>query len=135
MGTRRKRQEGIIRGQPVRRQKVALARQLRTEMTPQETRLWVRLRRNSLDGLHFRRQQVVDGFIVDFYCHAARLVIETDGPVHQEQADYDEERSKWLQARGLRVIRITNAEVDGDVEAVLSHIAAACREQLDKGER
>ncbi len=75
----------IVIGQGVQLAKVERARQLRREPTREEALLWERLRRNQLDGLHFRRQQIIDGFIVDFYCHAAGLVVEVDGPIHTRQ--------------------------------------------------
>ena len=74
----------IVRGQNVQPEKLSLAKQLRHKMTPAERALWMALRRNGLDGFHFRRQQVIDGFIVDFYCDAAKLAIELDGTVHEE---------------------------------------------------
>ena len=125
-----KRPERIVRGQRVVREKLARAKELRCEMTPQEARLWERVRNNGLAGLHFRRQQVVDGFILDFYCHRAAVVVELDGPIHLQQAVQDEERSRWLQARGLHVIRIANDEVEADIEKVLALIAATCHAQL-----
>jgi very-short-patch-repair endonuclease len=64
-----------------------MARALRKEMTPAEQTLWSELRGNQLHGAKFRRQQVIAGYIADFYCHAARLVIELDGPVHQHQTN------------------------------------------------
>ncbi|HCF30201.1 MAG TPA: restriction endonuclease, partial [Cyanobacteria bacterium UBA11049] len=73
--------------------------------------LWHHLRTNKLNGLHFRRQQVIDGFIVDFYCHAAGVVIEVDGAVHLQQVEYDARRDQILSLRGLRILRITNEEV------------------------
>ena len=69
----------IIIGQRIDPAKAQRARELRRRMTTEEKALWQRLRANRLDGFHFRRQQVIDGFIVDFYCHAASLVVETDG--------------------------------------------------------
>src|SRR5438270_8057 len=63
------------------------ARQLRRTMTPAETALWNHLRAGRLDSVHFRRQQIIDGFIADFYCHAAGLVIEVDGDIHAAQID------------------------------------------------
>ena len=65
----------------------ALAEQMRQEMTPSEERLWGRLRANRLNGLAFRRQQVIGGFIADFYCRVARLRVECDGHAHAAQAD------------------------------------------------
>jgi very-short-patch-repair endonuclease len=95
-------------------------------MTPDEEILWQRLRANRLDGWHFRRQQVIDGFIVDFYCHKAGLVVELDGPIHEGQVEYDAERDNALESRGLRVLRIKNEEVNQDLELVLGRILEAC---------
>lgn len=74
----------IVRGRQAL-EKQMLARRMRREMTPGEWCLWQRLRANRFCGLHFRRQQVIDGFIADFYCHAARLVVEADGDVHDDR--------------------------------------------------
>jgi very-short-patch-repair endonuclease len=82
-----------------------------------------------LNGLHFRRQQIIDGFIADFYCHAARLVIEVDGEIHQKQAEYDTERDRILLARGLRLLRIRNEEVRQNLDKVLADISKVCSEQ------
>jgi len=95
-------------------------------MTPAEAILWERLRANRLRRLQFRRQQIIDGFIVDFYCHAAALVVEVDGDVHDEQQEYDEARDRVLQSRGLRVLRVRNERVMGDLQGVLREIARAC---------
>ena len=83
--------KNIIPGQRVAREKLQRARELRREMTPAEKMLWKELRGNKL-GVHFRREQVIAGFIVDFYCHNASLVIELDGDIHKGQQDYDSER-------------------------------------------
>src|SRR5439155_23770635 len=82
----------VVRGQRVTRAKVDLAVKLRHEMTPQELLLWQRLRAGRIEGLHFRRQQVIEGFVVDFYCDAAGLVVEVDGAVHAKRQEYDAER-------------------------------------------
>lgn len=111
----------IVRGRHAS-EKQDLARQMRREMTPAEAHLWQHLRAGHLGGLHFRRQQVIDGFIADFYCHAARLVVELDGGVHQDTADYDRERDALLAARGLRVLRFSNARLDADLHTVLHEI-------------
>ena len=103
-------------------EKQMLARRMRREMTSGEWYLWQRLRANRFDGLHFRRQQVIDGFIADFYCHAARLVVEVDGDVHEEQEEYDAERDSILAVRGLRVFRVTNARLDAEIETVLDEL-------------
>ena len=118
----------IITGQKVDPAKVERARELRRRMTPEERLLWKHLRANRLEGYHFRRQQIIDGYIVDFYCHAAGLVVEIDGGYHQRQVEYDGTRDAVLAARGLRVLRIGNQAVAEDLDRVLEHIAAACRE-------
>jgi len=116
----------IVRGQRVEEAKVVRARELRREITPAESLLWSALRRSQLDGLHFRRQQVIRGFIADFYCHSAGLVIEVDGAAHHGREDYDAEREQALAALGLHELRFTNEEVEADLAGVLSRIVAAC---------
>ena len=101
------------------------ARMLRRTMTSAETILWQHLRSNLLAGLHFRRQQVIDGFIVDFCCIASHLVVEVDGSVHDSQVEYDAERDRILSARGLRVLRFTNARIMQDLTACLVEIREA----------
>ena len=119
----------IVIGQKVDPAKVQRAKELRRHMTKEERILWQRLRGNRLHGLHFRRQQIIDGFIVDFYCHAAGLAVEVDGEVHRQQAAYDAERDCILSARGLRIMRIKNEEVRQNLSGVLSRIAAHTGEQ------
>jgi very-short-patch-repair endonuclease len=118
--------KGIITGQRVSAAKVERSRELRREMTDAERILWERLRGGRLNGLKFRRQQVIDGFIVDFYCHTVGLVIEVDGAVHRTQAIYDAQRERVLTARGLRVLRLSNDQVEQDIEGALKRIAEAC---------
>jgi very-short-patch-repair endonuclease len=118
----------VIVGQRIDPAKVERAKELRRQMTPEERILWRLLRARRLNGLHFRRQQVIDGFIVDFYCHAAGLVVEVDGGIHAEQPEYDAERDCILSARGLRILRVTNEDVRRDAATVLRRIAAACTE-------
>ncbi len=115
--------KNIIPGQRVTREKLVRARELRREMTPAEKILWQELRGNKL-GVHFRRQQIVAGFIVDFYCHAASLVIELDGSVHEEKErkENDIKREKALDEMGLRIVRFRNEEVLKRLTQVLSKI-------------
>ena len=112
----------IVIGQRISARKAGRARQLRRNQTAEEELLWQRLRGNRLCGLHFRRQQVIDGFIVDFYCHGAGLVVEVDGAVHLGQRANDQERDRVLQGRGLTVLRVPNELVRNDIEAVLQRI-------------
>ena len=117
----------IITGQAVSPKKSVCARELRHEMTPAEKKLWASLRTNRLEGLHFRRQQVIEPYIVDFYCHQAALVVEVDGGVHQHQQDYDQKREEDLRAHGLRVVRFTNREVNENIKGVLEEILRLCK--------
>jgi very-short-patch-repair endonuclease len=115
--------KNIIPGQRVTKEKVQRAKELRCNMTPAEKILWNELRANKL-GVHFRRQQVIAGFIVDFYCHKADLVIELDGSVHEEdeQKESDTERDKVLVEIELRVFRFKNEDVIGNLRGVLEKI-------------
>jgi very-short-patch-repair endonuclease len=118
--------EGIVFG-PSTPEKREFAQQLRREQTPAELLLWERLRAGRLAALYFRRQQVIDGFIVDFYCHTAGLVVECDGEIHQAQIDYDTERDQMLTARGLHVLRFGNPQVLEAIETVIAQIrGCAC---------
>jgi very-short-patch-repair endonuclease len=121
----------LITGQKIDSAKLQQAKALRRNMTPAERRLWAELRANRLDGFHFRRQQIIDGFIVDFYCHVASLVVEVDGPVHNEQADQDAERDRILAARGLHILRVRNEEVMQNLEDVLTRIRRVCYARAD----
>ncbi len=122
--------QSLIRGQRVSAVKVERARELRRDMTPAEKLLWERLRGGQLNGLRWRRQQVIDGFIVDFYCHAARLVVELDGAVHNNQVEYDAARDATLAARNLLTLRFTNTEVETAISSVLARIRSKCQERI-----
>ena len=113
--------KNIIPGQSVTKEKLQRARELRRDMTPAEKLLWQELRADKL-GVHFRRQQVIAGFIVDFYCHKAALVIEVDGDIHDLQQEEDAKREKALGEMGLRIIRFRNNEVLKNVSTVVRKI-------------
>jgi very-short-patch-repair endonuclease len=113
--------KNIIPGQTVTKEKLQRAKELRRDMTPAEKILWQELRGNKL-GVHFRRQQVIAGFIVDFYCHKAALVIEVDGDIHDLQQEEDARREKVLIEMGLRIVRFRNDEVMRDLSAVVGKI-------------
>lgn len=118
----------IVIGQKVNPIKVQRAKELRSQMTEAEKILWHHLRTNKLNGWHFRRQQVIDGFIVYFYCHAAGVIIEVDGLVHLQQVEYDARRDQILSLHRLRILRIMNEEVKHNLKEVLARIAAMCCE-------
>ena len=107
---------------------VEAALQMRRTMTEAEAMLWRFLRANRLGGLQFRRQQVIDRFIADFYCHAAALVVEVDGGLHDRQAARDAERDQAIASRGFRVLRFSNEQIMRDTQAVLREILRVARE-------
>ena len=113
------------------------ARQLRREQTDAERLLWSLLRDRRFMGCKFRRQHPIEPYVVDFYCHAARLAIELDGGEHNEPAARarDEERTRFLEARGIRVLRFWNNEVFNNLEGVLQTIYEALTPTLSQGER
>ena len=113
--------KNIIPGQQVAIAKLQRARELRQEMTPAEKALWRELRANRL-GVHFRRQQIIAGFIVDFYCHKSALVIEVDGDIHDLQQEDDARREDVLREMGLRIVRFKNDEVIKNLPMVLRKI-------------
>jgi very-short-patch-repair endonuclease len=124
MGTR-----NIIVGQRVDAAKVQRAKEMRRGMTEGEQILWQALRAQRARGFLFRRQQVIDGFIVDFDCHRAGLVVEVDGPYHEKQPDSDAERDQVLSGRGLHVLRVTNDSIKQDLSAVIAQITQVADER------
>jgi very-short-patch-repair endonuclease len=92
-------------------------------MMPQEKILWHALRRDAFGAFHFRRQQVVAGYIVDFYCASAKLAVEIDGASHLGTTDHDKIRDRALLEMGITTLRVSNSEVDRDLSEVLKRIA------------
>ena len=103
---------------------------LRNHMTEAEKLLWNELKSNKLNGFKFRRQHPINQFIVDFYCHKTKLVIELDGEIHKnkDQKDRDEGRQFILEEFGLKVIRFKNEEVMNQRNLVLDKITKHCNE-------
>jgi very-short-patch-repair endonuclease len=101
-----------------------LARQLRKVPTPAEKKLWAYLRRNNLNGVHFRRQHAMGKYIIDFVSAKKKLAIELDGSQHLEQSDYDIQRTAYLESQGYKVIRFWNDQVMKDIEGVIHSIEA-----------
>jgi very-short-patch-repair endonuclease len=89
------------------------ASELRKRMTKAERNLWSALRKKQICGKRFRRQHPIDKFIVDFYCHECKLIIEVDGGIHNkpEQREHDIGRTHDLEQLGLKIIRFTNDQV------------------------
>ena len=99
------------------------ARQMRREMTPQERRLWYDFLRGC--PYRFTRQKVIGPYILDFYCHKARLAVEVDGAQHYEKdgQEADRRRTHYLSAVGITVLRLSNADIN-------TRFSAACEEIL-----
>ena len=106
------------------------ARRLRREMTPHERKLWYLFLRKYPVKIY--KQRIIGRFIVDFYCASAKLVIEVDGSQHYEPQGmaYDLERSEFLTALGLKVLRFSNREIDGDFGGVCAQIDLAIQNRL-----
>ena len=98
--------------------------QLRKESTPAEHKLWSRLRNHQL-GVTFRRQHGIGNYIPDFCSPKAKLIIEMDGSQHLDQHEYDEERTKYFDSIGYKVIRFWNNDVMKDIDSVIRAIIQA----------
>jgi len=100
------------------------SRQLRKDMTDAERPLWSKIRRKQINNCQFYRQRVIGSYIVDFYCHSARLVIELDGGQHftDEAIERDEVRDRFLRNQGLKVLRFSDSEVFENTDGVLDKI-------------
>ena len=103
------------------------SRTLRNQATDAERLLWQHLRRRQLEGHRFRRQVPICGYIADFVCLDAKLVIELDGGQHQEHRLYDERRDRRIEARGFRVIRFWDNQVFLESSEVLDMILSALK--------
>ncbi|MES1199592.1 MAG: DUF559 domain-containing protein [Pseudomonadota bacterium] len=114
---------------------VERARRLRKEMTPPEVTLWLRLRELKQLGWHFRKQSPECGYVVDFVCRPAKLVVEVDGLHHSgaEQSDHDKDRDAVLAANGYLVLRFWAADVMKETDGVLETIVAALSERAAPG--
>ena len=112
-------------------QLVSLARELRKEMTKEERHLWYDFLRSY--PVRFSRQKVLGRYIVDFYCAAAKLVVELDGSQHFEEAGlaYDRQRTAYLEQYGLQVLHIANNDVMGNFPGVCTYIDLCVKQRLE----
>jgi lysyl-tRNA synthetase class 2 len=108
--------------------KVSAARRLRRNQTDAERAIWFRLRDRRLGGWKFKRQVCIDKYIVDFACCDARIIIEIDGGQHVERRDYDDNRTRILEAMGYLVLRFWNNEVLSNTEGVVEAIVSTLNE-------
>jgi very-short-patch-repair endonuclease len=98
------------------------AKFLRKNSTPAEIMLWKRISRKQLLGFQFSRQRPIGEYIVDFYCHKLKLVIEIDGISHNSKKEYDKARQEYLESLGLIVIRFSEKEARNNMDGVLLKI-------------
>ncbi len=102
--------------------KIQLAREFRKAPTKSEKIMWDVLRRNNFHGLYFRRQHVIGGYIIDFYCPKLKLAIEIDGAIRQKQTKEDGKRQKIIEGRKIRFFRVNSEEVEKNIDAVLKKL-------------
>ena len=112
----------------IQRKMLEIAREFRKEPTKSEDILWQALRGKRLDGIKFRRQQPIGFFVVDFYNSVYRLVVEVDGPIHDNQVEADRARQDVLEVLGLNVLRIKSETVEKNLPAALNEIRAKIEE-------
>ena len=100
------------------------SRSLRKKSTPQEIKLWSRLKNRIFHNLKFRRQHVIDKYIVDFICLEKKIIIELDGLQHKREKDikYDQKRNVYLKSLGFEVLRFWNNEVNDNLDGVVLKI-------------
>ncbi len=118
---------------PYDNKNLSLARSMRKQDTRQERHLWFDFLRSY--PVRFQRQKLIDGYIVDFYCYKARLVVELDGSQHYTAhgIEYDENRTNDLQLHGLEILRFTNIDIDERFDAVCERIDAVVKARLHGG--
>ena len=107
------------------------ARAMRRDATGAENVLWQALRNRQLEGLKFKRQVPLGGYILDFLCFAERLIVEVDGGQHSESAR-DAERDRYFTAQGFRTLRFWNDEVENNIDGVCLAIRRAAARGGDK---
>jgi very-short-patch-repair endonuclease len=105
------------------------AKKLRRNMTKGEKALWAEVRQKKL-GVWIYSQKIVYGYIADFWCPKAGLVIEVDGSSHKKRKAYDRKRDTALRGKGIATIRFTNSEVENNLPAVLALLRAKIRSRM-----
>ena len=104
--------------------KIQKIRELRNNMTIQERKLWQVLRKRNINNCRFRRQYPIGNYIADFVCRKKKLVIEIDGGQHNEPETikYDEDRTRYIESKGYKVIRFWNNDIDNNLDGVYLEI-------------
>jgi very-short-patch-repair endonuclease len=115
----------------------SLARNLRKNQTEAEQILWSKLRSRQLSGFKFRRQHPIESYVLDFYCSETHLAIEIDGGQHTENKNIerDNDRTAYLNQKGIRVIRFWNNDVIKHLDEVLTEIDVILSEIVTEKEK
>jgi very-short-patch-repair endonuclease len=110
------------------------ARNLRTNQTSAESKLWGYLRKRSLSGYRFHRQVTIGPYTVDFLCREKMLVVEVDGATHGDAHDvrYDQKRTQFLESRSFYVCRVSNLDVYANILGVLDGLLLALAERKSR---
>ena len=117
---------------PYQEKLIPRARELRKKATKQENHLWYDYLKDY--PIRFKRQKPISSFIVDFYCHAAKLVVELDGAQHYNAQGlaYDKERAAILEQYGVKVLRFSNSEIECNFQGVCTAIDSAVRKRAEQ---
>jgi very-short-patch-repair endonuclease len=120
-----------IHGIPLQEHKLSLpanpklkmrARALRKARNLPEVLFWLQVKNKQFHCLDFDRQKVIGNFIIDFYCTRLGLVVEIDGGIHETQEAYDDQRQKWLENQGCKVLRFSSLLVKNHIGQVLEEM-------------
>ena len=117
---------------PYKKHLIPRAKELRKNATKQENHLWYDFLRSY--PIRFQRQKVIGGFIADFYCHKAKIIIELDGSQHysEQGAAYDTERTQILSGYGIYVLRFSNLEIDRHFQEVCAAIHQCVSRRMEE---
>ena len=115
---------------PINRELKAFAVKMRKNQTDEENKVWYQILKGRVPKFH--RQRIIGNYIVDFYCPKLKLIIEIDGYQHfyEENREYDNKRTEYLEKLGYRVLRFENTDVNTDIEEVRYIINNVCEEKL-----
>lgn len=102
------------------KEKLYIAKKFRKNLTDAERIFWQQVQASRFYGLKFKRQYIVNNYIIDFYCQKLKLAIEIDGEIHNKQIIHDKIRQKYLEKYGITFIRFSNYEIEYNLAEVLS---------------
>ena len=121
-----KRGSGGIKMLPYNKDLKEHSRDLRRNMTEAEKLIWSRIRKKQVKDYQFYRQRIIGNYIVDFYCPKAGLIVELDGGQHYHPEDLKKDtlRDDYMESLGLKILRFSNNEIFGNLDAVMEKICA-----------